>query len=168
VIRSIGILWLCLNFNCDPSSPMIQHLKVFILTILLAVHPLVFNLTPNYPLYQALTRKETVGRLRSLFGVGWFFEWPGRRHPLNSTWPWADVKPSLLVLWGVCWMFVMALPVSMSRSSSQLSPSSHHPRVFPSQKRSYCYCYGPTQRHEHHHYCELRISYHLYLPSLFI
>jgi hypothetical protein len=50
---------------------------------------------------------ETVDRLRSVFGVGWFFEWPGGRHPLNSTWPWADVKPSLLVLWGVCWMFYM-------------------------------------------------------------
>jgi hypothetical protein len=48
---------------------------------------------------------EVVSRLRAVFGVGWFFEWPSGRHPLNSTWPWADVKPSLLVLWGVCWMF---------------------------------------------------------------
>ena len=48
---------------------------------------------------------ETVNRLRSVFGLGWFFEWPGGRRPLNSTWPWADVKPSILVLWGVCWMF---------------------------------------------------------------
>lgn len=48
---------------------------------------------------------EVVSRLRAVFGIGWFFEWPSVRHPLNSTWPWADVKPSLLVLWGVCWMF---------------------------------------------------------------
>lgn len=48
---------------------------------------------------------EVVSRLRTVFGIGWFFEWPSGRHPLNSTWPWADVKPSLLVLWGVCWMF---------------------------------------------------------------
>jgi hypothetical protein len=48
---------------------------------------------------------EVVSRLRAVFGIGWFFEWPSGRHPLNSTWPWADVKPSLLVLWGVCWMF---------------------------------------------------------------
>ena len=34
----------------------------------------------------------------------WFAEWPGRRPPLNTTWPWL-VKPSLMVLWGVCWMF---------------------------------------------------------------
>lgn len=40
-------------------------------------------------------------------GLGWFFEWPGGRHPLNTTWPWADVKPSLVVLWGVCWMFAI-------------------------------------------------------------
>jgi hypothetical protein len=43
----------------------------------------------------------------SCSGLGWFFEWPGGRHPLNTTWPWADVKPSLVVLWGVCWMFAI-------------------------------------------------------------
>ena len=37
-------------------------------------------------------------------GDVWFTEWPGGRRPLNTTWPW-DVKVSLLVLWGVCWMF---------------------------------------------------------------
>jgi hypothetical protein len=52
---------------------------------------------------------EVVSRLRAVFGIGWFFEWPSGRHPLNSTWPWADVKPSLLVLWGVCWMFFPTL-----------------------------------------------------------
>jgi hypothetical protein len=51
---------------------------------------------------------EVIKRLRAVFGVGWFFEWPSGQHPLNSTWPWADVKPSLLVLWGVCWMFFAA------------------------------------------------------------
>jgi hypothetical protein len=53
---------------------------------------------------------EIIGRLGALFGSGWFFEWPRGKRPLNSTWPWADVKPSLLVLWGVCWMFVIAHP----------------------------------------------------------
>lgn len=37
-------------------------------------------------------------------GDTWFTEWPGGRRPYNTTWPW-DVKVSLLVLWGVCWMF---------------------------------------------------------------
>ncbi|KAM0720208.1 hypothetical protein Q7P37_004344 [Cladosporium fusiforme] len=35
----------------------------------------------------------------------WFFEYPDARHPLSTTWPWA-IKPSLAVLWGVCWMFI--------------------------------------------------------------
>ncbi|KAI9759774.1 MAG: hypothetical protein M4579_002073 [Chaenotheca gracillima] len=43
-------------------------------------------------------------RLSNMFGQGWFFEWPKGRPPLNSTWPW-NIKPSLVVLWGVCWMF---------------------------------------------------------------
>lgn len=36
---------------------------------------------------------------------GWFAEWPNGRRPLSTTWPW-NIKPSLVVLWGVCWMFV--------------------------------------------------------------
>ncbi|TAQ88062.1 hypothetical protein B7494_g3591 [Chlorociboria aeruginascens] len=52
----------------------------------------------------------TTDRLRSIFEIGWFFEWPGGQRPLNSTWPWTGVRPSLLVIWGVCWMFVMAHP----------------------------------------------------------
>lgn len=54
----------------------------------------------SHPLCQLLT-------WGSCSGLGWFFEWPGGRHPLNTTWPWADVKPSLVVLWGVCWMFAI-------------------------------------------------------------
>ena len=34
----------------------------------------------------------------------WFSEWPNSQRPLNTTWPW-NVRPSLVVLWGVCWMF---------------------------------------------------------------
>ncbi|KAI9715384.1 MAG: hypothetical protein M1812_006029 [Candelaria pacifica] len=37
-------------------------------------------------------------------GTWWFFEWPSGRRPLSTTWPW-NIKPSLVVLWGVCWMF---------------------------------------------------------------
>nr|OQO22860.1 hypothetical protein B0A51_09282 [Rachicladosporium sp. CCFEE 5018] len=35
----------------------------------------------------------------------WFFEYPDVRHPLSTTWPW-NIKPSLVILWGVCWMFL--------------------------------------------------------------
>ena len=34
----------------------------------------------------------------------WFSEFPDARHPLSTTWPWS-IKPSLAVIWGVCWMF---------------------------------------------------------------
>ncbi|KAL8717477.1 MAG: hypothetical protein Q9225_005284 [Loekoesia sp. 1 TL-2023] len=46
---------------------------------------------------------------------GWFFEWPNGRRPLNTTWPW-NVRPSLVVLWGVCWMFYD----NSTRSAQQL------------------------------------------------
>lgn len=41
---------------------------------------------------------------RKRIGEGWFTEWPNGHRPLSTTWPW-NVKTSLLVLWGVCWMF---------------------------------------------------------------
>ena len=34
----------------------------------------------------------------------WLFEFPDSRHPLSTTWPWS-IRPSLAVIWGVCWMF---------------------------------------------------------------
>ncbi len=49
-------------------------------------------------------------QLRKL-GSWWFFEWPSGRRPLSTTWPW-NVKPSLMVLWGVCWMFYDEKPKS--------------------------------------------------------
>nr|POF08162.1 hypothetical protein CFP56_62742 [Quercus suber] len=36
--------------------------------------------------------------------IDWFFEFPDARHPLSTTWPWS-IRPSLAVIWGVCWMF---------------------------------------------------------------
>ncbi|KAF2220839.1 hypothetical protein BDZ85DRAFT_301981 [Elsinoe ampelina] len=34
----------------------------------------------------------------------WYSIFPDARHPLSTTWPWS-IKPSLAVIWGVCWMF---------------------------------------------------------------
>lgn len=49
----------------------------------------------------------------------WFSEWSSDRPPLNSTMPW-QVKPSLVVLWGVCWMFYISKqPVNNSRNNPQ-------------------------------------------------
>lgn len=37
------------------------------------------------------------------------FEWPDGRRPPCTTMPW-NIWPSLMVLWGVCWMFYSPLP----------------------------------------------------------
>ncbi|KAL8893949.1 MAG: hypothetical protein Q9192_004765 [Flavoplaca navasiana] len=50
---------------------------------------------------------------------GWFSEWPGGRRPLSTTWPW-NIRPSLVVLWGVCWMFYDNSTRSISQSRQQL------------------------------------------------
>jgi hypothetical protein len=62
------------------------------------------------------------GRLKSLFGVGWFLEWPEGQRPLNSTWPWSGIKLSIVVLWGVCWMFYMRLNNSQRSEARQRRP----------------------------------------------
>jgi hypothetical protein len=53
-----------------------------------------------------LVRKHLVEcqRDRTRHCEEWFFEFPDARHPLSTTWPWS-IRPSLAVLWGVCWMF---------------------------------------------------------------
>lgn len=33
----------------------------------------------------------------------WFTEWPNGRRPLSTRWPW-NIRPSLVILWGVCWV----------------------------------------------------------------
>jgi hypothetical protein len=52
---------------------------------------------------------ENYRRIRAECGDGWFHEWPNIRRPLSTTWPW-NIKPSLVVLWGVCWMFYTPNP----------------------------------------------------------
>ena len=34
----------------------------------------------------------------------WFSEYARNHRPLSTTWPWS-IRPSLAVIWGVCWMF---------------------------------------------------------------
>ena len=36
--------------------------------------------------------------------LGWFMEFAEKPRPLSTSFPWT-IKPSLAVLWGVCWMF---------------------------------------------------------------
>ena len=51
----------------------------------------------------------------------WFSEWPNGQRPLSTTWPW-NIKPSLIVLWGVCWMFYN--PQEHQASQAQGNPYS--------------------------------------------
>ena len=75
-------------------------------------------------LIEALTRKvveatlENRGDEKSRRLLNWFTEFPDNQHPLNTTWPWS-IKPSLAVLWGVCWMFY-------NSSGQQHSEESNH------------------------------------------
>lgn len=57
---------------------------------------------------------------------GWFAEWPNGLRPLNTTFPW-NVKPSLVVLWGVCWMFFDSVP--MTRKLPTISAGSVIPQT---------------------------------------
>lgn len=66
---------------------------------------------------------------------GWFAEWPNGQPPLNTTWPW-NVKPSLVVLWGVCWMFYNPPNVSNSWTTPHREEQLRHAenvRIGPSQ-----------------------------------
>lgn len=67
-------------------------------------------------------------RREHLFGDGWFLEWPGGQRPLNSTWPWSGVKLSILVLWGVCWMFYMRMQC-WQQAQFHTSHSHSHPQA---------------------------------------
>lgn len=70
----------------------------------------------QYTLFQILVRRslmhleqiaehfQNFWQQKKRLGEGWFAEWPSGQRPLNTTWPW-NIKSSLLVLWGVCWMF---------------------------------------------------------------
>ena len=79
-------------------------------------------------------------------GEGWFAEWPNSHRPLSTTWPW-NIKPSLLVLWGVCWMFYGPFgknnnkrPTRNRRGAAQLSEDlrtgPHGSQSQPSQQQS--------------------------------
>ena len=64
----------------------------------------------------------------------WFTEWPGRRRPLSTTWPW-NVKPSLMVLWGVCWMFYGKNDDRPPQAASGVTPNATYEWVQAPQQR---------------------------------
>ncbi|KAF2742066.1 hypothetical protein M011DRAFT_413379 [Sporormia fimetaria CBS 119925] len=60
---------------------------------------------------------KTLDRFRCKL-LGWFFEYPDGQRPLSTTWPWS-IKPSLAVLWGVCWMFYPPTGQQQKQQSSR-------------------------------------------------
>lgn len=49
-------------------------------------------------------RWQTYWQQEKSLSEDWFTEWPSGKRPLSTTWPW-PIRPALVVLWGVCWMF---------------------------------------------------------------
>lgn len=65
--------------------------------------------------------------------LSWFSEFPDNHRPISTTWPWS-IKPSLAVLWGVCWMFYGAYPQTNS-STDDNDLSGNYPNAAVSQRR---------------------------------
>ena len=88
------------DFKCAKFVANLEHLLRCLKQIALdAIAGHVFDIVEAHILHWH-SYWQNVKRL----GEGWFAEWPNGHRPLNTTWPW-NVKPCLLVLWGVCWMF---------------------------------------------------------------
>ena len=87
----------CDNFKCEKFVANLEHLLRYLRQIALDAivrHCVDFVILYWHDYWQHQRRMDE----------GWFAEWPNGQRPLSTTWPW-NVKPSLLVLWGVCWMF---------------------------------------------------------------
>ncbi|KAB8290150.1 hypothetical protein EYC80_011019 [Monilinia laxa] len=120
--RQKTIKGLCYDMSNGLGSLMPQHAGnslifialclcyFFLIALIIRLKPMEPSHTLLHTSRQPKFRPEIgTGRHARLFGVGWFLEWPGGQRPLNSTWPWSGVKLSVLVLWGVCWMFYMRI-----------------------------------------------------------
>jgi len=57
-----------------------------------------------YKLYKLYKLWQLIILLFNYLYSVFFFEWPDGQRLLSTTMPW-NIPPSLLVLWGVCWMF---------------------------------------------------------------
>lgn len=88
------------GLNCDDLAGKFQHLLWS--NRQSALDAIIRNL---FKILEAHIRHSQLRWQHSRrIGEGWFAEWPNGHRPLSTTWPW-NIKPSLLVLWGVCWMF---------------------------------------------------------------
>ena len=100
------------TYHSSSGFSDLQHLRdesfiANLLHLLLRLQRRLFQVLVNQSLQQIeeITRywREYWQQQRKL-GNNWFNEWPDGRRPLSTTWPW-NIRPSLVILWGVCWMF---------------------------------------------------------------
>ncbi|KAK3178560.1 hypothetical protein OEA41_000697 [Lepraria neglecta] len=90
----------CDDFKCDKYVANLEHLlRCLKQTALDAIIRHYLNIVEAHILHW-----HHYWQYQKRIDEGWFAEWPNGQRPLSTTWPW-NVKPSLLVLWGVCWMF---------------------------------------------------------------
>ena len=88
------------DLDCDKFVANLQHiLRTLQQAALEAIIRHYLNLVEAHILHWHLYWQHS-----KRLGEGWFAEWPNGLRPLSTTWPW-NIKPSLVVLWGVCWMF---------------------------------------------------------------
>jgi hypothetical protein len=75
---------------------LLRRLQYMLFEIL--VHRSLWQITEIVLYWQEYRRQQ------NKLDDGWFAEWPSGERPLSTTFPW-NIRPSLVVLWGVCWMF---------------------------------------------------------------
>ncbi|KAK5012765.1 hypothetical protein LTR39_003987, partial [Cryomyces antarcticus] len=95
---------LCHGDELELTSPLDEKFVANLEHLLLRIRSILVQLLVRqaYALLQRLS-KALCGRTTSR-AFDYYAEFPSGRRPLSTTWPWS-IKPSLAVLWGVCWMF---------------------------------------------------------------
>lgn len=90
----------CSGFKCDIFVANLEHLLLCLQQA--AFEALIISTLKS--IHSDILHWHQYWQQRRQTDEGWFAEWPNGQRPLNTTWPW-NVKPSLVILWGVCWMF---------------------------------------------------------------
>ena len=90
----------CPDLKCEKFIANLQHLLRHLqqLAFEALIRHTLNSLTLETQYLRQLWQRHTCTK------DSWSAEWPNGQPPLNTTWPW-NVRPSLVVLWGVCWMY---------------------------------------------------------------
>ena len=99
-LRSLGEVASSIGLRCESGLANLEHM-------LRCLQQAAFDALIQHGLKRLegeLTAWYHYWKQRRHTSVSWFTEWPSGRRPLSTTWPW-NIRPSLVVLWGVCWMF---------------------------------------------------------------